>query len=180
MDRISRPRVAGGLNIKVKTGCGNMYVQLCWWNGQLYEVFATLGRGGGSGMASNEALTRSITASLRCGVNVDEHIDQLINIRCQNPIFYPKEDQVLSCADGVGKVLKEFGHLTTEEMVEVIMGVHGDNLSKEGKKTSWETEQEAHPGKPDLLVITNPDAEAASAMARMEEQRALREKEGLG
>lgn len=121
--KIHRPRVLGGLTIGVKTGCGNMYVQLNWYNGRLFEVFATLGRSGGCAMASNEALTRSVTTGLRwgSGVPISEYIDQLLNIKCPNQVLIPKDRTVLSCADGLARVLREFGTMSIQRVVEIIL-----------------------------------------------------------
>lgn len=114
-----RPEVLGGVTAKVTTQCGNMYIQMNWCDGALFEVFATLGKTGGCAMSQTEAVTRSITLGLRCGVPVGEYINQLGGIRCPSPTFYPKESALLSCPDAIAGVLAKYGSLTTDEVVEI-------------------------------------------------------------
>jgi len=154
MERLSRPKVVGSLNVKVATGCGNLYIQMGWWQGSIHEVFATLGRGGGCSMSFSEGLTRSITAGLRRGVPVDEYIDQLQGIRCPTPRPFPKKDAVWSCPDAIAKALKEYGSLTTEGMIKLIQGL------------------DAQPS----TGTTSGDSELEDAIKRMEELRIEREK----
>lgn len=124
MEKALRPKVVGSINVKIVTGCGNMYVQMGWWDGRLNEVFATLGRGGGCAMGLNEALTRSITTGLRCGVSVSEYVKQLKGVRCPSPMPFPKEESVLSCPDAIAKVLGEYGSLTTPGMIKLIQDLN--------------------------------------------------------
>lgn len=124
MDKLPRPKVVGGLIVKVVTGCGNMYVQLGFWNGSLHEVFATLGRSGGCAMCLNEALTRSVTAGLRRGAPVEDFVKQLSGLRCPTPMPFPKEDAVMSCSDAMAKALREYGLLTAEGMIKLIQNLN--------------------------------------------------------
>ena len=136
MSKAERTRVIGGLTVKVKTSCGNMYVQMNWQDGQLFEVFATLGKTGLCATSQSEALTRSITAGLRSGVPVDEYIEQLSNIRCPSPMPFPKEDAVSSCADAVSKTLAKYGKLDVNGVIKVIRKANkGQEGVKEHKKT---------------------------------------------
>jgi len=120
MERLVRPKVVGSINVKTVTGCGNMYIQMGWWEGSLHEVFATLGRGGGCAMGYSEALTRSITAGLRRGVPVSEYAKQLKGVRCPTPMMFPKEDAVWSCPDAIGKALEQYGSLTVGDVIGLI------------------------------------------------------------
>lgn len=124
--KLPRPKVVGGIIVKVVTGCGNMYIQLGWWNGRLQEVFATLGKGGGCSMSFNEALTRSVTTGLRFGkgVPVSEYVKQLSGVRCPEPRPFPKEDAVLSCPDALARMLKVYGSLTTKDMISLVIGLN--------------------------------------------------------
>ena len=109
MEKQPRPKILPGKSVKVKTGCGNLYITLNKNDGELFEVFATLGRSGGCAMAQNEALTRMITLSLRCGVPKEEIIKQLVGIQCPNPVMFPGKERVLSCPDAIAKAIKEEG-----------------------------------------------------------------------
>ena len=145
-DKRLRPKVLGGLTIKAPTGCGNMYVQLNWKDGKPFEVFATLGRGGGCSMSLSEALTRSMTSGLRFSTPVTEYIDQLRGIRCPSPHPFPKEEESWSCPDALAKVLKEFGLLSVSQVIEIIMSTNGlvklDNTSTKTKACTPEEEKE--------------------------------------
>jgi len=125
MDKPSRPPVLGGITVKVITGCGNMYVQLNWYQGRLFEVFATLGHGGGCAACEMEALTRSITLGLKNGVPMTEYIHQLRGIRCPSPLPFPKESAVFSCPDAIAKTLSEYGSLDVPAVISLLRGVNG-------------------------------------------------------
>ena len=125
MDKPSRPSVLGGLSVKVVTGCGNMYVQLNWYQGRLFEVFATLGKGGGCNVCQSEGLTRGITVGLKFGVPVSEYVRQLRWIRCPSPMPFPKEAAVESCPDAIARTLEEYGGLSMDRVVELLLGANG-------------------------------------------------------
>jgi len=125
MDKSSRPPVLGGITVKVITGCGNMYVQLNWYQGNLFEIFATLGHGGGCATCEMEALTRSITLGLKSGVPVDEYVRQLRGIRCPSPVPFPKESAVFSCPDAIAKTLSKYGSLDVDAVIDLLRGANG-------------------------------------------------------
>lgn len=103
-----RPKVLTGETIKVKTGCGNLYVTVNVNEDKPVEVFAALGKAGGCSNCQNEALTRAISLGLKHGVSVKEFVDELKTLQCPNPNMFPKEERVLSCADGIAKVLESY------------------------------------------------------------------------
>ena len=123
--KLSRPLVLGGITVKVVTGCGNMYVQLNWYQGKLFEIFATLGHGGGCATCEMEALTRSITLGLKKGIPADNYVHQLRGIRCPTPVPFPKEDAVFSCPDAVAKILAKYGSLDVDAIIGLLRGVNG-------------------------------------------------------
>ena len=123
--KLSRPIVLGGITVKVATGCGNMYVQLNWYQGQLFEIFATLGHGGGCATCEMEALTRSITLGLKSGIPVSDYIRQLRGIRCPTPMPFPKESAVFSCPDAIAKTLSEYGSLDVDAVIGLLRGANG-------------------------------------------------------
>jgi len=155
----NRPKVLGGLTIKVKTGCGNMYIQLCWLNGRLFEVFATLGKVGGCAICQTESLTRSITLGLKCGVPLSEYIRQLRDMRCPSPMPFPKEDAVWSCPDAVAKTLEQYGTLSVNDVVKLIQGVNGNTMT--------------------TVALESEEDEEARAVANMREQAKIRDEQGL-
>jgi len=126
-NRVKRPQVVFGINVKVVTGCGNMYIQLNWYKGKLNELFAFLGKSGGCAICQSEALTRSISLGLRSGVSIDDYIEQNLSIRCPNPVFFPKDKEVLSCPDAIAKTLRKYGNMTTEQVIQFIVELSSEN-----------------------------------------------------
>ena len=102
-----RPKELSGETVRVHTGCGSMYVTLNGDDSGVFEVFAALGKSGSCAKVQTEALTRMITLALKYGVPMKEIVDELIGLRCPNPIMFPEEEQVLSCPDGIAKVLRQ-------------------------------------------------------------------------
>lgn len=100
-----RPKILRGHTERISTGCGNMYVQLCSKDGELFEVFASLGKSGGCATCNTEALTRSITMGLRCGVDPNEYVRQLRHIACPRPIVGGGQE-VVSCPDGIAQAIE--------------------------------------------------------------------------
>jgi ribonucleoside-diphosphate reductase alpha chain len=92
---------------RIEVGCGKLYVTVAYNDDKPFEVFCTLGKAGACACANIEAITRCISISLRFGMPIDEYINQLNGIRCPSPSYDGHYDgQILSCADGLSKVLK--------------------------------------------------------------------------
>lgn len=153
LQKPARPEVLGGVTVRVVTGCGKMYVQLNWCRGRLFEIFATLGHGGGCATCEMEGLTRSITLGLKCGVPLAEYIHQLKGIRCPVPVPFPKEAAVDSCPDGIAKVLTRYGALGVDGVVALLRDLNGD--------------------------VADEAVEAAQAALRIEKLARAREEQGL-
>ena len=105
MEKMTRPPCLQSMTTKIKVGCGSLYVTISVHEGEIFEVFAVLGKAGGCMDANMEAITRCITTGLRYGIPVEEYIDQLSEIKCPNPVLFPKKSKVLSCADAIASVL---------------------------------------------------------------------------
>ena len=102
----SRPRNLQGTTTKMNTGQGTMYVTLnSDTAGELYEVFATIGKAGGTAHANTEAICRLISLAMQYRIPTAEIINQLSGIQ-SNPVW---DNGVLvqSIADGISKVLGE-------------------------------------------------------------------------
>jgi len=108
MEKKDRPEELRGTTTRIKTECGNLYVIVSINGDKPYEVFAHLGKAGGCSNCQNEALTRAITLGLRYGIPVKEFVGELEGIQCPNPTLWPKGERVLSCPDGIAKVLKGY------------------------------------------------------------------------
>lgn len=94
--------------MKVKTGCGNLYITVNVNGDRPIEVFARLGKAGGCSNVQNEALTRAISLGLKNDVPIKEIVDELKGLQCPNPSMFPKDERILSCPDGIAKVLERY------------------------------------------------------------------------
>jgi len=110
MNKKKRPQETEGKTIRVKTGCGNMYVTLGKADGELIEVFAVLGKSGGCAKCQLEAITRSISLGLKYEIPIAEYVDEFKNLRCPSPLI-DEGREALSCADALAKVLGEYSSI---------------------------------------------------------------------
>ena len=101
-----RPETLSGFTSKIKTGLGHLYVTVTEYEGQPFEVFATIGKSGRSTTAKTEAIGRLVSLALRAGVKVDKIIDQLKGIGGEHPVFQ-EGGLVLSIPDGIARVLEK-------------------------------------------------------------------------
>ena len=107
-----RPETLSGFTTKIKTGYGHLYVTVTEFDGQPFEVFATIGKSGRSTTAKTEAIGRLVSLALRSGVKVDKIVDQLKGIGGEYPIFQDG-GLVLSIPDAISRVLEK-AYLTGE------------------------------------------------------------------
>ncbi len=99
-----RPETLSGFTTKIVTGMGRLYVTVTEYDGQPFEVFATIGKSGRSTTAKTEAIGRLVSLALRSGVKVEKIIDQLKGIGGEHPVFQ-KGGLVLSIPDAIGRIL---------------------------------------------------------------------------
>lgn len=102
-----RPETLPSTTTKVKTGYGNLYVTIGKLDGEVFEVFATIGKSGKSIAAKAEVVGRLVSLALKYNVPLEEICDQLIGISGDNPTPSGKE-VILSIPDAVGKVLARY------------------------------------------------------------------------
>jgi ribonucleoside-diphosphate reductase alpha chain len=100
-----RPNTLPSVTDKIKTGFGNLYVTISYYNRKPFEVFTSIGKSGYSTMADAEALGRLISLALRSGVEPKEVINQLKGIGGSEPIF-TEGGLVQSIPDAIAKVLE--------------------------------------------------------------------------
>lgn len=100
-----RPETLEGFTTRIRTGLGQLYVTVTEYEGQPFEVFATIGKSGRSTTAKTEAIGRLVSLALRSGVKVGKIVDQLSGIGGEHPIFQ-EGGLVLSIPDAIGRVLE--------------------------------------------------------------------------
>ena len=100
-----RPGSLTSITDKIKTGFGNLYVTITFFNEKPFEVFASIGKSGYSTMADAEALGRLISLALRSGVEPQEVIYQIKGIGGADPIF-TEGGLVTSIPDAIAKILE--------------------------------------------------------------------------
>jgi len=78
-----RPKSVSGVTDLVRTGHGNMYVNINFDDaGGPFEVFTNMGKAGGCDHANLEAVSRLISLALRSGIDPDQIVEQLNGITC--------------------------------------------------------------------------------------------------
>ncbi|MCX6566266.1 MAG: adenosylcobalamin-dependent ribonucleoside-diphosphate reductase [Candidatus Aminicenantes bacterium] len=106
-----RPDTLTSVTDKIKTGFGNLYITITFFNQKPFEVFASIGKSGYSTMADAEAIGRLISLALRSGVDPKELVSQLKGIGGSEPIF-TEGGLVTSIPDAVARVLeRHFGEV---------------------------------------------------------------------
>ena len=128
-----RPVTLPSVTDKIKTGFGNLYVTISFYNQKPFEVFTSIGKSGYTTMADAEALGRLISTALRSGVDVKELIRQLKGIGGSEQVF-TEGALVQSIPDAIAKVLeRHLGEVqnTTKDMYETTCRVCGATLPDE-------------------------------------------------
>jgi len=128
-----RPITLPSVTDKIKTGFGNLYVTISFYNQKPFEVFTSIGKSGYTTMADAEALGRLISLALRSEVDVKEVISQLKGIGGSEPIF-TEGGLVQSIPDAIAKILER--HLGTvqgnsKDIYQTICKICGATLPDE-------------------------------------------------
>ncbi len=108
-----RPGMTQGMTIKMKTGCGNLYVTINEDEKGLCEVFTQMGKAGGCAASQSESVSRMVSLALRSGIEVDSILKQLSGIRCPSPLWQNGE-MILSCSDAIAKALRQYVDIMRE------------------------------------------------------------------
>jgi ribonucleoside-diphosphate reductase alpha chain len=102
-----RPSNLVGNTVKIQTSFGNLYLTLNMFEGEPFELFATLGKSGKDTQAHTEALGRLISLSLRSGVPLRDIIEQLKGIGGSQPVCEDDGDGIiLSLPDAIAQGLE--------------------------------------------------------------------------
>ena len=117
----ARPRSLPSTTTKLQTEMGNLYVTVSTdKDGQPFEVFGWLGKGGSFQHGVTELACRLISLHLRRGTPLEEVIDQCRGIQEMQPFWNQMGDgtsvAILGLGDGIAHVLK--AHLKAKEEQE--------------------------------------------------------------
>lgn len=103
-----RDDILTGATVRVTTGYGTLYVTLNEdTDGNLFEVFCEIGKAGGYTDSFTEALSRTISMSLRYGVPPERIIKHLDGIRSPK-VGWNEGEQIESIPDGVAEAMKVY------------------------------------------------------------------------
>ena len=102
----NRPETLYGFTTKITTGMGNLYVTVTEYDGNPFEIFATIGKSGRSTTAKTEAIGRLVSLALRSGIKVEKIVNQLKGIGGEHPVFQ-KDGLVLSIPDAISRILEK-------------------------------------------------------------------------
>ena len=128
-----RPITLPSVTDKIKTGFGNLYVTISYYNQKPFEVFTSIGKSGYTTMADAEALGRLISLALRSGVDSKEVISQLKGIGGSEPIF-TEGGLVQSIPDAIAKILeRHLGQVqnNSKDIFQTICKICGATLPDE-------------------------------------------------
>ena len=118
-ETMSRPKSMQGVTDLVRTGHGNMYVNITFdEDSKPFEVFSTVGKAGGCDSANLEAISRLASLALRSGIEPDKVINHLSGITCC--LSWDNGVPVRSAPDGIAKVLRR--HAGGQEVVSTPSG----------------------------------------------------------
>jgi ribonucleoside-diphosphate reductase alpha chain len=100
-----RPRLMEGKTLKLRLPQGGLYLTANLVNGELKEVFVTLGKSGGDEKADAEALGRLISLYLQHGGDIKSAISTLKGIKGKY-VSWDEGTQLLSIPDAIAKALE--------------------------------------------------------------------------
>jgi ribonucleoside-diphosphate reductase alpha chain len=102
-----RPELIRGSTRVMKTGCGNLYVTANEdEEGQLFELFTSMGKAGGCASSQAEALGRLVSLAFRSNIDPEEVIKQLKGISCHQPAWC-NGGKILSCSDAIARAIEK-------------------------------------------------------------------------
>lgn len=101
----NRPKTMLGCTVRIKTACGDLFVTINRdEEGNLFELFCTMGKAGGCESALTETISRLVSLGLRSNIPVKAIVKQMVEIKCGKP-YGTGDRQIDSCMDGIAKQL---------------------------------------------------------------------------
>jgi len=115
-----RPRLMEGRTLKLRLPQGGLYLTANIINGELKEVFVTLGKSGGDEKADAEALGRLISLYLQHGGDIESVISTLKGIKGKY-VSWDEGTQLLSIPDAIAKALEllTLNHVVKESSIPI-------------------------------------------------------------
>ena len=113
-----RPRLMEGKTLKLKLPQGALYLTANLVDGELKEVFVTLGKSGGDEKADAEALGRLISLYLQHGGDAQSVVSTLKGIKGKY-VSWDEGTQLLSIPDAIAKALEllTLNHVVKESTI---------------------------------------------------------------
>ncbi|ELZ80670.1 ribonucleoside-diphosphate reductase [Haloferax gibbonsii ATCC 33959] len=103
-----RPDVLYGVTQRIDTGYGKLYVNINEdEHGEPFELFANIGNSGGFTASFTEALAKTVSTSLRSGVDPEEIANELKGIRSPK-VAWDKGEQINSIPDAIGTAMRRY------------------------------------------------------------------------
>ncbi len=122
-----RPKMMEGKTLKLKLPQGGLYLTANLANGELKEVFVTLGKSGGDEKADAEALGRLISLYLQHGGDIKSVISTLKGIKGKY-VSWDEGTQLQSIPDAIAKALEllTLNHVVKESGFPVDVGTKSE------------------------------------------------------
>ncbi|HUF14170.1 MAG TPA: vitamin B12-dependent ribonucleotide reductase [Longimicrobiales bacterium] len=112
----TRPTALRGTTRRMQSPLGDLYVTINEDEaGRPFELFAALGKAGGSAMADAEAIGRLVSLALRSGISLDAVRQQLRGISSEKAIGFGP-NKVLSMPDAIAQAIEQ--HLAEKQGVQ--------------------------------------------------------------
>lgn len=105
--KLDRPEMLSGKTVKMKTGCGSLYVTINQDEHGVFELFNTMGKAGGCAASQSEAIGRLVSLAWRSGITPEQVVKELSGISCHKPYGFG-QDKNLSCADAISNAIRKF------------------------------------------------------------------------
>ena len=156
-----RPDVLHGLTQRVDTGYGKLYVNINEdpATGEPFELFANIGNSGGFTASFTEALAKTISTSLRSGVDPEEIASELQGIRSPK-VAWDKGEQIQSIPDAIGTAMRRYLDGEIDEAVpqqQTIDELDDESATTDGGAT---TQPPSEPSGVDIDVESPEEANA--------------------
>jgi ribonucleoside-diphosphate reductase alpha chain len=140
---------------RIDTGYGKLYVNINEdpQTGEPFELFANIGNSGGFTASFTEALAKTISTSLRSGVDPDEIAGELQGIRSPK-VAWDKGEQIQSIPDAIGTAMRRYLDGEIDKGIPQQQTI--DELEDEGATTDGGSTTES-PGEPTQVDLGGPD-----------------------